>query len=191
MIHTPIGGGWVYTQKDIETDLRDKMERFKGYARTHNMALEEVLKRVAVHEAGHAIVRLIHHVPVARAALGWVDGGDEKLAEEPVLLDIAVAGVAAEEVIFGEHTDGYYTDLRQFGADGYLSMMDTLLPVPSKPDLRQKFFARATTLQGTLEPYKEKIQELADLILKLTVVDGAPLEAYAASLSQWREENGL
>ncbi len=178
--------GW-YIGSDWDEEEKRKMRRFQEYAAKEGITLEELLPKVAIHEAGHAIMRLLYGTPLRCCALGWVEGdGKDSPCSKEQMQDISCAGVAAELIFFGEYTKGYYVDLGQFqNIHGIMAML--LGPDEAKED---QFFAHCRNLTAKLLPFKPMLKELADLIL-VSRVEGERLDTWRQSFNQWREENGV
>ena len=164
-----------------------KMQVFEGYCKRNNVTMERLLPMVAIHEAGHAITRIVHNIPLYCVALGWVEGATDHVSPG-VYKDITCAGVAAEMLFYDEYTGGYFIDLSQFQHQSALQA--ALIGPNESPEETAKFFTYADGLVKFLEPFKEKLKELADMVL-VSRVDGQRLKTWIANFNAWRTENGL
>lgn len=103
--------------------LRAKQIVLDGMSTQQPSLGEEETLSVATHEAGHALCCLRNGVPVVQASivasgmnLGFLeqkDGGLSSHTKEGLLasIDISLAGRAAQEVVFGQATDGAISDI--------------------------------------------------------------------------------
>ena len=155
-------------------DFDDARERLILGRRDHNALLPEERRRVAVHEAGHALVAALCPTadPVAKITIlpaGMSLGAthqlpieERRLYTERYLLEslqVRVAGRAAELTVFGQASTGATDDLqsatslavrmvREFGLSARLGPVAyPLPPTPADPDGR---------------PYAEATQRLVD-----------------------------
>jgi cell division protease FtsH len=116
-----------------ERDLEEAVEKVvAGPERKSRRMTEEIKRRVAYHEVGHALVatyskhadpvQKISIIPRGRAALGYtmqVPLEDQYLMTRSELIDRirgALGGRAAEQVVFGEITTGAENDLERVTA---------------------------------------------------------------------------
>ncbi|MDB6124435.1 MAG: hflB [Pedosphaera sp.] len=116
-----------------QRDLEEAVEKVvAGPERKSRRLTEEIKRRVAYHEVGHALVAAhskhsdpvhkISIIPRGRAALGYtmqLPAEDQFLMTQSELLDRirgALGGRAAEEVVYGEVTTGAENDLERVTA---------------------------------------------------------------------------
>jgi cell division protease FtsH len=116
-----------------QRDLEEAIEKVvAGPERRSRRLTEEIKRRVAYHEVGHALVasyskhadpvQKISIIPRGRAALGYtmqLPAEDQFLMTRSELVDRirgALGGRAAEEVVFGEVTTGAENDLERVTA---------------------------------------------------------------------------
>lgn len=114
----------------VQQDLENAVERVvAGPERRSRRLSEDDKRRVAFHEAGHALVAAfskyadpvhkISIIPRGHAALGYtmqLPSRDEYLKSRPALVDkikVQLGGRAAEEVAFDEISTGAESDLQQ------------------------------------------------------------------------------
>jgi cell division protease FtsH len=122
-----------HARKIEERDLEEAVEKVvAGPERKSRRMTEEIKRRVAYHEVGHALVATyskhadpvhkISIIPRGRAALGYtmqLPVEDQYLMTRSELIDRirgALGGRAAEQVVFGEVTTGAENDLERVTA---------------------------------------------------------------------------
>jgi cell division protease FtsH len=134
-------------------DFTDSLERIVLGAARKLLMNEDDRRRTAYHEAGHALVGMLtpHADPVRKVsiiprgrALGVTfsapDADRLNYGEETLVarIHVALAGRAAEEVVFGNHTTGAESDLEQVTAItrqmvGRWGMSDVIGPLVAFP----------------------------------------------------------
>jgi cell division protease FtsH len=134
-------------------DFTDSLERIVLGAARKLLMSEDDRRRTAYHEAGHALVGMLtpHADPVRKVsiiprgrALGVTfsapDADRLNYDEETLVarIHVALAGRAAEEVVFGNHTTGAESDLEQVTAItrqmvGRWGMSDVIGPLVAFP----------------------------------------------------------
>jgi cell division protease FtsH len=134
-------------------DFTDSLERIVLGAARKLLLTEEDRRRTAYHEAGHALVgmltpradpvRKVSIIPRGRAlgvTFSAPDADRLTYDEETLLarLRVALAGRAAEELVFGTHTSGAESDLEQVTAlarqmVGRWGMSDAVGPLAALP----------------------------------------------------------
>jgi cell division protease FtsH len=134
-------------------DFTDSLERIVLGAARKLLMSEDDRRRTAYHEAGHALVGMLtpHADPVRKVsiiprgrALGVTfsapDADRLNYGEETLVarIHVALAGRAAEELVFGNHTTGAESDLEQVTAItrqmvGRWGMSDVIGPLVAFP----------------------------------------------------------
>jgi cell division protease FtsH len=146
-------------------DFTDSLERIVLGAARKLLMSEDDRRRTAYHEAGHALVGMLapHADPVRKVsiiprgrALGVTfsaPDADRLNYDEDALvarIHVALAGRAAEELVFGSHTTGAESDLEQVTAItrqmvGRWGMSDVIGPLVAFPAGEDAFVPGAQT----------------------------------------------
>jgi cell division protease FtsH len=171
-------------------DFTDSLERIVLGAARKLLMSEDDRRRTAYHEAGHALVGMLtpHADPVRKVsiiprgrALGVTfsapDADRLNYDEETLVarIHVALAGRAAEEVVFGNHTTGAESDLEQVTAItrqmvGRWGMSDVIGPLVAFP-------AGETELVSNTQIASPDTQRLVDEEARRIAVD-AEKEVY-------------
>jgi len=112
------------------TDIDEGFDRvLSGISGTRKMSEEDRL-RVAYHEAGHGLVartlpggRLLHKISIiprgGRLGVAWLPYNEDNLVHPRAMLIERMAtllgGLVAEQIVFGEHSNGASSDLEHVG----------------------------------------------------------------------------
>jgi cell division protease FtsH len=140
-------------------DFTDSLERIVLGAARKLLMSEEDRRRTAYHEAGHALVGMLtpHADPVRKVSIiprgrslgvTFSAPDDDRLNydEETLVarIHVALAGRAAEELVFGNHTTGAESDLEQVTAIarqmvGRWGMSDAIGPLVAFPAGEEAF----------------------------------------------------
>jgi cell division protease FtsH len=164
-------------------------------------------ERIAVHEAGHAILECLYQRPpvqvtiIGRAgSLGFVesDPGEDDLTmtqkrlEE--MIDVLLAGRAAERMILGDTSAGAANDLRKatsiaadmifrFGMDPEYGVVAISTDTPDDLLMQTDFWQRvnkllqqrATGVEDLLNRHRDSLCEIRELLLNSKTVQGSQI----------------
>ncbi|MCA9870518.1 MAG: cell division protein FtsH, partial [Anaerolineae bacterium] len=177
------------------TDLTEAIERVAiGPERRSRVISEEQKRVIAYHEAGHALVqqKLPHTTPVLKVTIigrGMAGGYMWPLDKDSMLrsrsemeeeISVALAGRAAEEIVFGNITTGASNDLEQVTRIArrmvtVLGMSDRMGPLTYGHKEEMVFLGREINEQRN---YSEDVAEAIDREVQRIVA-----EAYERTMS--------
>ncbi|WP_042457365.1 AAA family ATPase [Neobacillus dielmonensis] len=179
-------------------DLDFALDRTILGSSSRSLTDQETRRRVAIHEAGHALVASLTKQDSVRKAtiiprgeaLGYVAPNQKELQLSTTsdLLDrvaMILAGGAAERFVLGEHSIGVSGDVQQAKQiiehmveigmleDGFSLTFKKLDREEKMQELFQKALYRAENLIST---HQQAYQKLVDILLKKETIEGSEVE---------------
>ena len=171
------------------TDLTEAIERVAiGPERRSRVISQEQKRVIAYHEAGHALVqeKLTHTTPVLKVTIigrGMAGGYMWPLDKDSMLrsrsemeeeISVALAGRAAEEIVFGKITTGASNDLEQVTQIArrmvtVLGMSERMGPLTYGHKEEMMFLGREINEQRN---YSEEVAEAIDREVQRIVAEG-------------------
>ncbi len=183
--------------------LREAIDKVIMGEKLDRRPSEEELRRVAIHEAGHAVIsELVRPNSVAQvtitprgSALGYVRRTPEKdqylytrsSLEKQIM--ICLGGASAEEILLGERSTGATSDFeeamrmaRQIVTSGLSHLgvvcMDTLSQEILGQALRDIIAVQERSVQQAISAYRYSAQMIADLLVENESISGDYLRKY-------------
>lgn len=187
--------------------FRDAVDKVLMGEKTGRRPTDEELRRVAVHELGHAIISelmrpgTVSHITIAPRgnALGFVrqiPEADQYLYTKNQLeeqINVALAGCLAEELHYGNRSTGAQNDFVQASSLARTMVRCGLsrLGIVDEEHLPEQVLEKevrhilATQEQATrevLQPYKADIERFAEYVVQEESIDGAEFRKWMESM---------